>query len=237
MNRLEINLASNPFRNNMMFCLFHGMLIFLLLVITTLNIYFFMHFRTLRGEITGVLSTSQDEVNNLEKRAQRIKDIISKKDTREITEEAIFANDIILMRKFFWTDLFNKLEEVMPYSIRMQSIRPIFKERGIEVRVDGLAKDLKSFFEFEKNLQASPSFSRVRPESYRSVEGSDLTFSLAFEYNQVGKDMEDIFKEKEAFYSASGESSFREASIPEGEESTSSMTGEEAMKTGRVEGE
>ncbi len=199
MNRLEINLSSNPFRDNIMLYAFHGIFILLLVLAMSFNIYYFVHYRALRSEMRMVLATSQQEINNLDRRAQQIRNTISKKDIKDISEKSLFANDVILMRKFFWTDLFNKLEEVLPYTVKMQSIRPLFTDKGIEVRVDGLSKDLKSFFEFEKNLQNNTNFANMRPENYRKPEGSDLLFSLVFDYRQQGPQYEEIFDDKEKF--------------------------------------
>ncbi len=199
MNRLEINLSSNPFRDNIMFYAFHGIFILLLILATSFNVYYFVHYRALRSEMRTVLATSQQEISDLDKRAQQIRNIVSKKDIKDISEKSLFANDVILMRKFFWTDLFNKLEEVLPYTVKMQSIRPIFTDKGIEVRVDGLSKDLKSFFEFEKNLQNNANFANMRPENYRKPEGSDLLFSLIFDYRQQGPQYEEIFDDKQKF--------------------------------------
>jgi len=218
MNRLEINLASNPFRSNIMYYAFHGVVASLFIVMTVFNIYFYIHYRSLRGEMGRVISSSQQEMSELDRKSQKMKSTISKKNLKDISGKALFANDIILMRKFFWTDLFNKLEEVLPYSVKMQSLRPMFVENGIEVRTDGLAQDLKSFFEFEKNLQSNPKFAHIRPENYRTLEGSGLAFSLVFEYRQEGEGIGEIYDEKAAFSQGPSRALKESAGPPEGTE-------------------
>lgn len=197
MKTIDINLSSKPFRNNILFYLFHGLLISLILFATTLNIYFFFHYQTIEKALGGKVKNSQANINQLDQKGRQIIELISKKDLKNIIQKADFANNAIVMRKFSWTGLFNDLERVLPYSVRMQSLRPSVKERGIEVRVDGLAKNLKSFLEFEKNLQEDANFDRVRPENYRKMGGSDIAFALIFEYHPQEWSIEEIYAERE----------------------------------------
>lgn len=197
MKTIDINLASKPFHNNTLFYLFHGLLISLVLFATALNGYFFFHYRTFEKDLRDKVAGSQMNIRQLDQKVKRILEAISRKDMKSITQKADFANSAIVMRKFSWTGLFNDLERVLPYSVRMQSIRPNVKERGIEVRVDGLAKDLRSFLEFEKNLQEDANFARVRPENYRKMGQSDLTFSLLFEYHPQDWSIEEIYTERD----------------------------------------
>ncbi len=197
MKTIDINLSSKPFRNNTLFYLFHGILISLILLVTSLNIYFFFNYRTIEKELKGKVNNSQASIRQLQQRDRKISEMISRKDLKNIIKKSDFANNTIVMRKFSWTGLFNDLERVLPYSVRMQSIRPAVKDRGIEIRVDGLAKDLKSFLEFEKNLQEDANFARVKPENYRKMGGSDIAFSLIFEYHPQEWSIEEIYAERE----------------------------------------
>ncbi len=198
MKTIDINLAGKPFRNNILFYLFHSVLICLVILATTLNIYFFVHFKTFEKNLNDKVVNSQMNIKQLDQKGKRILEMISKKDLKSIIKKADFANNAIVMRKFSWTGLFNDLERVLPYEVRMQSIRPSVKDKGIEVRVDGLTKDLKSFLEFERNLQEDNNFDRVRPENQRKMQSGEISFSLLFEYHPQEWSIEEIYIERES---------------------------------------
>jgi hypothetical protein len=197
MKTIDLNLSSKPFRNNTLIYLFHGILISLVLFATAFNTYYFFHYSGVETELKSKVTNSQATIRQLQQRDKKILEMISRKDLKDIIKKSDFANNAIVMRKFSWTGLFNDLEEVLPYSVRMQSIRPAVKDRGIEIRVDGLAKNLRSFLEFEKNLQENDNFARVKPENYRKMGGSDIAFSLIFEYHPQEWSIEEIYAERE----------------------------------------
>lgn len=197
MKTIDVNLSSKPFRNNTLIYLFHGVLLVIVLSATVFNTYYFFHYRKVETDLKEKVNNSQFNISQLQQRDKKILEMISRKDLKDIIKKSGFANNAIVLRKFSWTGLFNDLERVLPYSVRMQSIRPVVKDRGIEIRVDGLAKNLKSFLEFEKNLQEDRNFARVKPENYRKMAGSDIGFSLIFEYRPEEWSMEEIYAERE----------------------------------------
>ena len=81
-----------------------------------------------------------------------------------LASRATFANDIIKAHSFSWTRLFNELEKVMPLGARVVNIRPHMDD-GIRVRINGIARNVNSFWELQDNLQAWPVFGNVYPDA------------------------------------------------------------------------
>ena len=98
-------------------------------------------------------------------------------------------------------DLFNLLEKVQPYEVKMVSVRPVFGagpssqpgapdltgEEIVPVNVEGMARDLTAFLDFERALMADPHFDRVAPERRTHTENGEVLFLLSFLYDPEGR--------------------------------------------------
>jgi hypothetical protein len=113
------------------------------------------------------------------------------------------ANEVIERRALSWTRLFNQLEKVQPYGVRMASIRPVYlgdadRRTGgkddptlagsVPVSVEGTAQSLEQFLEFERALLGDVHFARVEPErSSLTRNASEVLFELRFLYYPYGR--------------------------------------------------
>jgi len=83
----------------------------------------------------------------------------------DLSTQAAKANAVIDAKAFSWTRLFNQLEGVMPYDVRMVSVRPQFAfgrrgrrqsegvpEGAVPVAVEGVARNMRALWDFERNL-------------------------------------------------------------------------------------
>lgn len=198
---LDLNLGTRPFRNNTL--IWTGLALGLLLVIWLS----WWNYTTWQSESDALLSLRSD-VNSIESQLMDLtrREMESRKgikalDLDLLSSQAGKANDVIMLKAFSWTRLFNRLEVIQPYEVRMQAIRPVFrlgKKRGrgsreadpgghlenqsVLVTVDGTAKNLKAFLEFETALLEDPWFDRVEPERYSTLESGETQFSLRFHY-------------------------------------------------------
>ena len=116
-------------------------------------------------------------------------------DLDELAVQAVKANDVIEWKAFSWTRLFNQLEELQPYRVKMLAVRPVFyaAERktqhdeiprgAVPVHVEGIAEDLRKFLAFERALLQDPHFDEIEPEkTNKLVETGEIRFDLKFLY-------------------------------------------------------
>jgi len=112
------------------------------------------------------------------------------------------ANDIILRRGLSWTRLFNTLEKVVPYEVRMIAVRPMYGssrtaaggtrsdlfEGTVPIDVEGIAQSFESFLEFERSLIVDPHFAGVEPILSETQAGStEIKFQVRFLYDPDGR--------------------------------------------------
>jgi hypothetical protein len=144
------------------------------------------------------VETIDRKMASLELRSRRAIDGASKFDVRYLALQSSRANEVIERRALSWTRLFNQLEKVQPYGVRMLSIRPVYlsaadrrtsgkedpaAEGGVPVSVEGNSQDLEQFLEFERALLADDHFDRVEPErSSLTRNGNEIHFELRFFY-------------------------------------------------------
>jgi len=188
MRLLEINLATRPFRNNTLHWVGFGSAALILLVITGVNGWVFFNSGTSVQQYEQDLVQKQQKRDGLSRDEQRLGVKLTKLDFNGLRQQAEFANDAIRRRIFSWTELFNRLEEVVPPAVMLTAVRPEIQAEGISVIAEGLAKDQEGLLDFEEGLIRSAYFARIYPGSERREQrGGELHFSLKFDYLPGGR--------------------------------------------------
>jgi len=94
-------------------------------------------------------------------------------------------NQIIIADQFRWTKLLDRLEELLPDGVRIQTIQPDFKKKS--VRLVAVARDVSGLTEFMDNLLGSTDFNQAFLSNQAETEvklpggasgGSVVSFSL-----------------------------------------------------------
>ena len=188
MNRLTINLATHPFRNNAIYWTMLGACAVLLAGFSLFNMY---QYRATGAGIEKWSQTLQDRKQRLDDLSAEVAGMtrgVRQIDLKGLSDRGGFANGIILSRLFSWSTLFDRLEEVMPENVRLRAIRPAISREGIEVSVDAVTRDYASLLKFEENLIDSDFFTFVYPlsENTREAQG-EINFNLTFGYMPAGK--------------------------------------------------
>ncbi len=188
MRPIEINLATRPFRNNTLYWAGFGSAAGVLAALSVLNVWLFFGYGSTVRRHQEDFGQKQQRREVLAKDEQRLSLKLTKLDFKSLSQQSDFANGAIRQRIFSWTELFNRLEEVVPPTVMMTSIRPEIQAEGISIMADGSAKDQEALLQFEENLIRNSHFSRIFPGSERREQrGQDLRFSLKFEYIPQGR--------------------------------------------------
>lgn len=199
---LDLNLATRPFRNNTLLWIGYALGVVAVLALTVWNVHTYTSSTRAISGLRAEMANFDQEVSDLRQRHDVARRGIRNHDIGFLRTQASRANDVIQMKAFSWTRLFNGLEEVMPYEVRMQSVQPIFRvgqrsryrateedplRNGIPVNVEGVAKNLEGFLEFERNLFDHPRFDRVEPERTDLLPNQEWAFKIRFNYFPEGR--------------------------------------------------
>jgi len=202
MRSLELNLASRPFHNDAPIWLAHGLLAVALLAFTVWNVRTYLEAVRQLEALQADLGSVEKQLANLDRREEDASRGIRVFDLKTLTVQSEKANDIILRRGLSWTQLFNTLERVVPYEVKMATIRPVYGTREaaasgprgavfegtVPVDAEGTAQSLEAFLELERALIMDPHFANVEPIRTESSEGvAEVRFQLRFLYDPAGR--------------------------------------------------
>jgi hypothetical protein len=195
MDSIDLNLASRPLRNNTLLWVGHSVLTVGLLGATAWNVTSYATSRGALSDLTAQRDSFQSRMNDLSRREVAANRGIAAFDVKELQVRASKAADVIERKALSWTRLFNRMEEVFPYEVRMVSVRPVFNahrtsaadpelipEGAIPVSVEGIARNLDAFLELERALIFDPHFDGVEPHRYDRTESGEVRFDLRFLY-------------------------------------------------------
>jgi hypothetical protein len=195
MQPLDLNLASNPFRNNTLLWTGYTTTTVLLLAFSVWSVDTFVEHRARLRELRDTVGTFESQRLDLSTRGQRALDGIRRFDVDALEVQAAKANEVIEWKAFSWTRLFNALEEAQPNQVRMTAVRPDFKGTsapgeeqaatkatakvaGIPVSIAGIAHDLAAFTALQSSMQEHPSFGRVEPNRLARTDGGEIMFEM-----------------------------------------------------------
>ena len=198
MRGLELNLASRPFRNNTPIWTAHALLLGCVLGFSAWNVRTLLDTNRRLEALQSSLGGVERQLGALDRREDDAVKAARAFDLKTMRIQADKANDIILRRGLSWTRLFNTLEKVVPYEVRMTAIRPLYGGGGgardsafegtVPVDVEGTAQSFESFLELERSLIVDPHFAEVEPIRNETPQGTaEVKFQLRFLYDPDGR--------------------------------------------------
>jgi hypothetical protein len=200
---LELNLASRPFRNNVPIWVTHALIAAALVGFSAWNVHTYFDAGRKLDDVEASIGSSEKQLSDLDRRDRDAVAGIRVFDAKTLDQQADKANDIIRRRGFSWTQLFNLFEKIVPYEVRMTTIRPVYGTREAEVRsrggkvtfegtvpidVEGMAQSLEAFLEFERALIVNNHFAEVEPVRTEQQPGNqEVKIQLHFLYDPEGR--------------------------------------------------
>lgn len=202
MQRLDLNLATRPFRNNTLIWGGYTVAATLLLGFAIWNGTTYRSHIALLNEKQSHLQDLEAQQADLDERERTAERERARKELtlETLTVQSLKANDVIEWKAFSWTELFNRLESALPWNVYMVAVRPVFRAereedaestdssvRSRPVAVEGYAKSLGALLDFERRLYASEYFDNPEPLRHAPDERGELVFTLRFTYYPDGR--------------------------------------------------
>jgi hypothetical protein len=148
------------------------------------------------SELHGTVSSFESRMLDLDQRERRAERESTKFDVGVLSDQAGKANDVLAWRAFSWTQLFDLLEQIQPWNVRMTTIRPVFHREtragarsdaashsSVMVIVDGMGKTYEDVLELQRALLTDPHFDRVDPNSIRRADNGEFVYRMQFLYH------------------------------------------------------
>jgi hypothetical protein len=181
---IALNLASRPFRNNVVVGLLLGGIGAALVGGTAYNLYVYLSYGASYARLQHDQAEDRARITALQAEEKRLVQEIKARNFKQAYERGKIANDLIRKSAFSWTALFNTLETVVPPDVVMTAIRPNITGDGIVLRIEGVAKNSEAFRNLQDKLLRHPSFAKVFPSNEKHLNPNlpDVTFLLTCDY-------------------------------------------------------
>jgi Tfp pilus assembly protein PilN len=152
---LKTNLSTRPFYNIRAVQVVLGALALVVAAMTIANAVQLIRLTTSGRALGARAEQAETDAQGLREEARRIRSQIDAKELNEVAAAAQEANAIIDLRAFSWSDLFAKIEETLPESVRLTSFQPQEDREGrlvVTLRVQARrVQDLESFLDALEN--------------------------------------------------------------------------------------
>jgi Tfp pilus assembly protein PilN len=157
--RVPINLASQPFRRDRPMIIgsvaLSIVLVGLLCVLVTLALID----RGRAADTNKSIAQIQRKLSSVAAEQGRLEAVLRKPENAEVLERSVFLNTLLQRKGISWTRIFADLEKVMPYNVRIISIRPeVNAQNQIRLEMNVGAESTEPVIEMLKRLESSEMF-------------------------------------------------------------------------------
>jgi len=158
--RIPINLATEPFRRDRPMLAGSAAIAILLGLLLIFQMVRIVSEHRQAADIRIAIDQENAQIRAIGAQQAKLNATLRKPENAEVLERSLFLNTLIDRKAISWTKIFGDLEKVMPYDVRLLSVRLPAVNSNNRVLLDMVvgAKDVKPILELFKRLEASPQF-------------------------------------------------------------------------------
>ena len=183
----SINLASEPFRRTRPLLVASGAIAVLMVGLLALLI-------SLSVLETGQAAQVGQDIDRLQARLQKIaaeqsklEAVLRQPENAEVLDRSVFLNGLLYAKGISWTRLFDDLEKVVPYNVRLIQIRPqVNAQNQISLEMVVGAESSEPVIQMLARLERSPQFGATLIHNRMPPSQNDplLRYRLSVNYAQ-----------------------------------------------------
>ena|SRR5438105_7293117 len=176
--RIPMNLASEPFRRDRPVIVGLAAVIVLALILLGIQIATIVGQRHQAADTRLDIDRLNAQLRAIGQQQGQLNGTLRRPENAEVLERSLFLNTLIERKAISWTKIFADLEKVMPYNVRLVSVRLPEVDSQNAVLLDMIvgAKEVQPVLEFLKRLEASPQFGPVSMQNSLPPSQTDPYF-------------------------------------------------------------
>jgi hypothetical protein len=165
--RVPINLASEPFRRDRPLLVGSAALGIVLSLLLIYQVIYIVSERHQAADIRIAIDQQNARLKDIAAQQAKLNATLRRPENAEVLERSLFLNTLIERKAISWTRIFEDLEKVMPYNVRLVSVRLPEVDSHNQVLLDMVvgAKDVPPILELFKRLEGSPQFGNTSVQS------------------------------------------------------------------------
>ena len=165
--RVPVNLASEPFRRDRPVIVGSAALAILLTLLLIYQVFAIVSGRHQAADIRVAITQENARLAAIGAQQAKLNATLRKPQNAEVLERSLFLNTLIERKAISWTKIFADLEKVMPYNVRLVSVRLPEVDMNNQVLLDMVvgAKDVPPILDLLKRLEGAPQFGNTSVQS------------------------------------------------------------------------
>ncbi len=158
--RVPINLATEPFRRDRPMLVGAAAIAILLCALLIFQVVTIVSGHRQAADIRIAIDRESAQIRSISAQQAKLNATLRKPENAEVLERSLFLNSLIDRKAISWTKIFADLEKVMPYNVRLVSVRLPAVDSNNQVLLDMVvgAKDVGPILDLLKHLEGSPQF-------------------------------------------------------------------------------
>lgn len=176
--QVPINLATEPFRRDRPVLVATAAAGVLLLILLGFQASTIVSQRREGAAIHVTIDRLNTQLRGITNEQAKLNALLRKPENAEVMERSLFLNSLIDRKAISWTKLFEDLEKVVPYNVRLVSVRLPEVDVDNRVLLDMVvgAKDRPELLELVRHLEAAPQFGETTVQSSTPPSQTDPFF-------------------------------------------------------------
>ncbi len=165
--RVPINLASEPFRRDRPLLVGSTALAIILSLLLIYQVFDIVSERHQAADIRIAIDRQNARLKSIAADQAKLNATLRRPENAVVLERSLFLNTLIERKAISWTKIFADLEKVMPYNVRLVSVRLPEVDSNNQVLLDMVvgAKEVPPILELLKRLEGSPQFGPTSVQS------------------------------------------------------------------------
>jgi type IV pilus assembly protein PilN len=157
--KVAVNLASEPFERTRPMLVASAVAAVFLVILLAVLVALSVTERGQAAELRQTIARLEARQRNLNAEQTRLEATLRQPENAEVLARSLFLNSLLYAKGISWTRLFDDLEKVMPYNVRLISIRPQAGGQG-EIQLDMVvgAESAEPVVQLLTRLEGSPVF-------------------------------------------------------------------------------
>jgi hypothetical protein len=180
--RVPINLASEPFRRDRALLVGSAALAAVLSLLLIYLVVTIVSERHQAADIRIAIDRENVRLQAIAAQQNKLNATLRRPENAEVLERSLFLNTLIERKAISWTKIFADLEKVMPYNVRLVSVRLPEVDSNNQVLLDMVvgAKDVPPILDLFRRLEGSPEFGNASVQSSAPPSQTDPFFRYHF---------------------------------------------------------
>ena len=186
--RIPINLATEPFRRDRQMLMGSAAIALLLALLLVFQVFKIVSERHQAADIRIAIDRENEQIRAISAQQAKLNATLRKPENAVVLERSLFLNTLIDRKAISWTKIFADLEKVVPYNVRLISIRPaVNSQNQIVLEMHVGAERTEYLLQLLKKLESSELFGHTSVSSSLPPSQTDPLYRLTVNVNYAQK--------------------------------------------------